>query len=488
MKPSSVFATIGVLAVLALPLLDPLARARIFTGVFAGGGLALTLLIGGILIAVISGILEKYGAMILGILAVVIAIPVSMSAAWNADVILRNGVEVVASETELLPETGLRAPYLIAERQASSNSSGTVGDITGTTHLAGSNKYSTLVERRGWLRPGYETMIVQQLALTGQATGERCDFAPHANKRMNGFLGNSLTRAIAGIDHSLVAKDTDTWGYCDDGTPKIVVPVTKIKNWATPHNVPAGVVIYNGATDQLEYKTTIESGELPGPAVSISQSRRVNASLATLNGGWWSTHILKSTGITDEPKDADDTNLGSHSNFSLSYDKDQFGFFSPFTSRASSRTIDHVSVMDSSKVTAGAHADTKLYALKTPRQSNAATADKIKADYSSLSDWATGMAVMEIVPGGEGIWHASIGQKQNVNYRVQLSADGSSCLLTATGTKLRCSTDATDAPGEAPEAGTEIAVVDPTGLTNEQLKTLHEALVKEIHARIGAEQ
>ena len=450
-KPLAIAGTV-LLAVLASPLLDPLTRARVFTGVFLGGGLALTLLVAGILLA-LFGLLfsKKPGVTRLGLLAAVIAVPLALAASWNANVHLRDTVAVVSAEEELLPETGLRAPYLVAERQASSNSSGTVGDITGTTYLAGKNVYSTLVERRGLLRPGYETMIVQQLALTGQATGERCDFAPQANKRMNGFLGNSLTRAIAGIDTGLIAKDVDTWGYCENGTPKIVVPVTKLENWLAPRDVPAGVVVYDGSTDELEYRPEVASGQLPGPAVSISQSRRVNASLATLNGGWWSTNVLKSTGITDEPKDEDDTNLGSHSNFALSYGEQQFGFFSPFTSRASSRTIDHVAVLDSSQVSAGTNAAATLHTLQTPRQSNAATADKIKADYSSLSDWATGMTVMEIVPGGEGIWHASIGQKQNVNYRVQLNADGSSCLLTATGNKLRCSNDAEPAPGSLPE-------------------------------------
>ncbi|GAA1497550.1 hypothetical protein [Paeniglutamicibacter kerguelensis] len=485
MKKSLFIAGAVLLAILAIPLLDPLTRARVFTGVIFGGGLALTLLVTGILTALFGLFSKKRGVAVLGVVAAVVAVPLAFAASWNANVHLRDTVAVVSAEDELLPETGLRAPYLVAERQASSNSSGTVGDITGTTYLAGKNVYSTLVERRGWLGPGYETMIVQQLALTGQATGERCDFATQANRRMNGIFGNSLTRAIAGIDTGLIAKDVDTWGYCDNGTPKIVVPVTKLENWLAPRDVPAGVVVYNGSTDELEYRPEIASGELPGPAVSISQSRRVNASLATLNGDWWSTNILKSTGITDEPKDEDDTNLGSHSNFSMNYGEDRFGFFSPFTSRASSRTIDHVAVLDSSQARAGEHASAKLYTLRTPRQSNAATADKIKADYSSLSDWATGMAVMEIVPGGEGIWHASIGQKQNVNYRVQLNADGSSCLLTATGNKLRCSTDAEPAPGSSPEGNAGTGMVDPSGLSNEELKSLHEAIVKELHERLG---
>ena len=146
-----------------------------------------------------------------------------------------------------------------------------------------------------------------------------------------------------------------------------------------------------------------------------------------------------------------------------------------------------MAVLDSSQVSAGTNAGATLHTLQTPRQSNAATADKIKAGYSSLSGWATAMTVMEIVPGGEGIWHASIGQKQKVNYGVQLNADGSSCLLSATVNRPRCSNDDEPAPGSLPEGSTGNGVVDPSGLTNEHLKTLHEAIWKELHARIPAE-
>lgn len=485
MKPTALFSIIGGLAIFALPLLDPLFRARVFTGIFMGGGFALTLFLAAVIILLVSLFNNAWGGVIAAALIAVISVGTSMGAAWNASTALRDSVQVVTADKELLPETGLRAPYQIAERQASSNSSGTVGDLQGTSYLPGEDKYSTLVHRRGFMNPGYETMIVQKLALTGQAAGERCDFSPAADKRMDGFFGHSLTRAIAGIDTSLIAKSEDTWGYCEDGTPKVVVPVTKLKNWFAPVDVPAGVVIYNGSTDQLEYKPVVESGELPGPAVSISQSRRINASLATLNGNWWTTNILKSTGITDELKDEDDTNIGSHSNFSLSYGENQYGFFSPFTSRASSRTIDDVAVLDASQVTAGVQASAKLYHLQTPRQSNAATADRIKADYSNLNDWATGMAVMEIVPGGEGIWHASVGQKQNVNYRLQLNADGSSCLLSAQGKKLRCSTDdLIESEDGKPAAGSDL--IDPAGLSDDALKQLHEAILSEVHQRIAS--
>lgn len=165
--------------------------------------------------------------------------------------------------------------------------------------------------------------------------------------------------------------------------------------------------------------------------------------------------------------------IGSHSNFGLNHADQKFGLFSPFTSRASSRSINHVAVLFRSRVTVGTSSSSKLYALFQARQSNAATADRIKADSLSLSDWARGMAVMEIVPGGERTWHASTGQKQNVDYRVLLNAHGSSCPITATGNKLRCPTDAEDAPSEMLEGGVGHGSIDPSGMSNDQLRTLH---------------
>lgn len=143
---------IFVLAILALPLLDPLTRARLFTGIIFGGGLKLALAVVGILLILI-GLGTKKWLLKLGVVIALLAIPVAFASHWSSQVALRDSVKEVSPEEELLPQTGLRAPYLVAERQASSNSSGTVGDISGTTYLAGDNSYSTLVERRGIFRP-----------------------------------------------------------------------------------------------------------------------------------------------------------------------------------------------------------------------------------------------------------------------------------------------------------------------------------------------
>jgi hypothetical protein len=402
---------------------------------------------------------------------------------WDRATALRDSVAVSA---EPLPEMALRAPFVVAERQASSNLSGTVGNIGETDYLPPQDAYSTLVNRPGLFQPGYEVLLSQRLALTGQAEGARCGFSAAAQKRMGGMFGHSLERAIAARDFMLIAKERDAWGYCDGETPVVVVPLTKLHNWLSPRDVPAGVAVYNGTTGELRIQDTVEPGDLPGPAVSISQAERINDSLQTYGGSPWST-LLVQTGLTDQPKDEDDTNLGNFTNFSLAVGpQGGEGYVSPFTSRASSRSIDVVTVLDTARATAGQPASVALYRLASPRQSNAATADRIKADYADLPGWATGLEIMEIVPGGEGTWHASIGLRQNVTHRVELKADGSSCLLTATGQRLSCSGTAGPAEpvedgGSGVDAGTDLSTLDDA-----ELMRFHDAVVAELHRRLTA--
>jgi hypothetical protein len=145
------------------------------------------------------------------------------------------------------------------------------------------------VERKGNFNPGYAAIINQTIALTGQATGKPCLFdEKNASQRMDGWFGNSLTRAIAAKDSMLIAKKDDAWGYCDGDAPKVVVPVTKLSRWINPIHVPTGVAIYDGHTGNVEIRSEVKAGDLPGPVIALSYVQRVNASLATHNGDWWS--------------------------------------------------------------------------------------------------------------------------------------------------------------------------------------------------------
>lgn len=486
---AGVFGTLGVLAAVGLPLLDPLTRARFVNVTLIEWGFPLLLLaVIGVAVSVAISAKNTAATVLVGVLSLGGLIFYDNARSYNT---LLEYASTVHDTADPMPALKERAPFLVAERQASSNLSGINGQIDATDYLADSNHYSTLVARKGIGNPGYAAIINQTIALTGQASGKPCLFdEKKAGQRMDGWFGNSLTRAIAAKDSMLIAKKDDAWGYCDGDTPKIVVPVTKLNGWLNPVHVPAGVAIYDGKTGDVEIREEVKAGELPGPVIGLSYVQRLNDSLATRGGDWWSM-IMGQSGISDELKDANDPNKDNSSAFSLAY-KDAPGsvYASPFTSRASSRSIEHVALLESGHVKAGESPSANLFQLKTPRQSNSATADKVKADYSDL-DWATGLSVQEIIPVSHDTWAASIGLNQNVVFRIQVKDDGSSCLI-KDGKTLRC----VDAAGQAsgadgkpvsdPSTGSAGVPGEISGLSNEELAKLQDTVTREVLKRLSA--
>lgn len=474
------------LFIIALPLLDPLMRARFVNTVLISGGVPWLIVLLAVGAAVYSAFkLERsapaVAALVIGVMALV---GYGQWRTWNQ--VTYYAATITASE-EKVPTFKERAPHSVAKRQATSNLSGINGQVGNTSYLADSDQYTTLVDRKGLFNPGYTAIISQNIALTGQATGKPCLVDDGARDRMDGWFGNSLTRAIAAESTTYVANKSDAWGYCDtvDGepVPKVVVPLTKLQGWLRPVHVPAGVAVYDGSTGDLQIHDEINAGELPGPAVGLSYSERVNDSLKSFGGSYWST-LMGQTGLTDVVKDDDDPNSGNSTNFSLAYkEADGSVFVSPFTSRASSRSIDAVSVLESGQVKAGEPAAATLHRLDLARQSNAATADKIKADFSDLPGWATGLEIMEVIPVSSDEWAASIGLNQNVVYRVMIKADGSSCLEDALGEPIRCTGEPTaGAPSEsAPGSGS----AELSGMTNEQLAQMQQDVTNEVLRRLS---
>lgn len=482
-KRDALILSIVVIAVFSLPLLDPLTRARFVNDFVITWGFPILLL------AIVAG-----ATYIAYTKATSWVVPVAIAAIGLAGVIGYGTVRAystalvyastVQDSTEGMPALKERAPYVVAERQASSNLSGINGQISGTDYLADSNHYSTLVDRKGVGNPGYVAIINQTIQLTGQAAGQPCLFDENAAQRMDGWFGNSLTRAIAAQDSLLIAVKGDAWGYCDGDTPKIVVPVTKLNGWINPVHIPAGVAIYDGKTGAVEIRDEVKAGELPGPVIGLSYVERVNASLATRGGDWWSM-VQNQSGISDELKDSNDPNKDNASSFSLAK-KDQPGsvYASPFTSRASSRSIEHVALLESGHVKAGQSPSVSLYQLEKPRQSNSATADKLKADYSTVA-WSTGLAVQEIIPVSHDTWAASIGLNQNVVYRVLVKDDGSSCLM-QDGKTIRCVDAGGQPAGSTDEGGTSPAATSELGaLSNEDLAKLQSAVTAEVLKRLN---
>lgn len=479
------FGAAGVLAVLALPLLDPLMRARFVNAILIEWGFPLLLMAVFALVLYLAISTERLGAaIVVGVLGLGGLIAYDAARSYNSDLAYASTVH---DSTDPMPALKERAPFLVAQQQASSNLSGINGQIAATDYLADSNRYATLVDRKGFGNPGYAAIMSQTIALTGQASGKPCLFdEKQANQRMDGIFGNSLTRAIAAKDSMLIAKKDDAWGYCDGDTPKIVVPVTKLNGWINPVHIPAGVAVYDGKTGDVEIRSEVMAGELPGPAVALSYVQRINASLATRNGTWWSM-VQNQSGISDELKDSNDPNKGNSSEFSLAY-KDEPGsvYASPFTSRASSRSIEHIALLESGHVKAGESPSVHLYQLGKPRQSNSATADKLKADFSDVA-WSTGLTVQEIIPVSHDTWAASIGLNQNVVYRVLVKDDGSSCLI-KDGQSIRCIDAEGRAVGALQETGAPSGGVpgDIGGLSNDELAKLQSSVTAEVLKRLSS--
>lgn len=482
-RPGSPAVPLGVIiaaAVLALPfLIDPLARARFLNHVLIIWGMPLLIIAAAAGIALMLAVRDRAGAatavLVLGFLVLTGFTTVR---GYQAHVYYNSTVEETADP---LPDFADRAPQQVAAKQATSSLSGINGTPERTAYLPADDRYTTLVAKPGPLNPGYAALVSQEIALTGQAKGDTCRFTGQADRRLDGFFGHSLPRAVAGEDARLMVNKADAYGYCYGDTPFVVVPVTRLEGFLVPVHVPAGAVLYNGDTGQVSIADADEAAELPGGSIGISYSERVNASMRTWDGSWWSS-LIKQTGLTDELKDSEDTNTLNATNFALDTG-DGPAFATPLTYRAASVTIDAVLVMESNAAP-GEVPRAVMHKLAVPRSSNAATADRIKADFPSLS-WASGLFIQEIVPAADGEWSASIGLNQNVTHRVLVKDDGSSCLQDARGNVITCS-------GDEPEdnAGTGPAATVPgdiSGLSDAELQQLLKSVTDEVFNRLAKE-
>lgn len=466
-----------VAVVLALPfLIDPLARARFLNHVLIIWGLPLLIVAAAAVTALVLSATDRGAAsvavLILGLIAV---IGFTTVRAHQTHLYYASTVEESADP---MPDFSDRAPQQVAAKQATSSLSGINGTPERTAYLPSDDRYTTLVAKPGPMNPGYAALVSQEIALTGQAKGDTCRFSGEADRRLDGFFGHSLPRAIAGEDVRLMVNGADAYGYCDGDTPFVVVPVTRLEGFVIPVHVPAGAVLYNGATGETRVADEDEAADLPGGSVGISYSERVNASMSVWGGSWW-TSLIKQTGLTDELKDSEDTNSLNATNFALAT-SDGTSFATPLTYRAASVTIDAVLVMESN-AKPGETPRAVMHKLATPRASNAATADRVKEEFPSLS----GLFIQEIVPAADGEWSASIGLNQFVTHRVLVKDDGSSCLQDARGKVIACSGDE---PVQETETSTAGVPDDISGLTDSELASLLESVSAEVKARLSAQR
>lgn len=379
------------------------------------------------------------------------------------------------------PEFGQRAAFTVARDQIQS----TAGDIHGTfvddtTYMPQENVYTTLMERPGM--HGYIALEVENVQLTGQAHSTMCKFSDQADRKIGGWWSHNIWRAIVSQKANVFFTAEDAYGYCDNNTPMVVIPLLQWKGLFPAVAVPAGVAVYNGSTGETKVYDKSPK-DLPGPVFPISVAAKMREATAAL-GGYWDWQKSRVGYTTADGEGTAETNI---SEFALmNKDSNSPVYATPLTSRLQSQSIVALGVVEAGTANAGEIPTYTIYKLPEPRLSNGSVNDRLRSDYSQDVGWASGLKVFEIAPLNAGDWVASIGMSKNVAFRVLVKADGSSCLERADGTKLRCA-DGSPTPGGAttsvviPGSSEELAKLSDADLSN-----LLDQLTNEVKRRLSA--
>ena len=482
-----VFVLVVVLALGALAVFDPLTRARVL--ILLGYWwipVAIVVVMG--IVAAAASRVSAGAAVALGLIGVVGAVGFMGLRSWNTTTYY---ADLSADATAADMSFKARVPHSIADSSATSSQGGVTGEAVGTKHLPGSETYTTLVERKGLMGPGYIAMISQRFDASGATVDQvrtdsgvqGCEFDKAAHHRIGGLFTNSLERVVTGHSAALRVDDGDVWAFCDGDTPKVIVPVTRIAGVMDRHHVPAGVVVYDGKTGESEWKREVASGELPGPVVGIFYSEQINSTMDHRDREGFVSVLFNQTGYTDDLKDSGDDPNGDNSSLAIADADGKPVYASSMTRVASSTSVEFLQVIDASQVKAGQAPKMTFHKLDQPRESNAVLADKVRDTHNNLDAWkVAGTRVQEIAPGPDGDWIASIGSDRTTFYRVAVHADGS---MDLTDVSRRPAGDGSDTSGAEGETGSDPALPKVADLTPDQLVELGRMVNEELAARIS---
>lgn len=410
---------------------------------------------------------------------------------YNVDKQYDAGLRVVKAD---MPTYAQRGAQPVADASAKSNLGDVVGTLDAVRFVANgsTDSWNALVERKATFG-GYAAVEVQHVALTGSSSATDCTFSSNANRRIGGSFTHSLERAIAAVHSGAKINDGDVYGYCQAADhPMVVVPLTKQVGWLYSHEVPAGVAVYDGKTGQVTYYAHVAAGQLPGPVYPISLATKQREASAAV--GSFADYWHNRTGYEDTSSDANDPNGDNRAEFSLRKAAGGSSFVTPLTERGASTSIAAVGVLDNDAVTAGSYAPFVVHTLAKPRSANSTVAQHIRGDYGDMPEWAAHMEIFEITPVGPDTWVASLGQNQDINYRVLVKADGSSCLQRADGSTIRCGkVTGTNGNGVgvalAPGATGPVPVPADgrlSALSNAQLLQLQQQITTELGSRLSS--
>ncbi|MBT2448676.1 hypothetical protein J7F03_16575 [Streptomyces sp. ISL-43] len=348
--------------------------------------------------------------------------------------------------TEAVPELAARAPYVVGKAQAAPHLGDVTGEISDITYLPDSDRFATLVERRGWLS-GYEVGLVQDIPLGGNSrTQQRCSFDVEvADARIGGWFNHNLGRKISALKRWVRFDAGDAYVTCEDGTPIVVVPLKRQTGVLVVTERPAGLALYDGRTGRLTITT--DTAAVPGPSYPLSLAARQREGTAAVGSfaDWW----FERSGW-DESEDG--ANEGNESEFTLQY-RDTSGrsaYVTPLTPQGEASSVVAVSTVPT-RHQGGGLAPMTVHRLSPTWSSPKALVALIKAEYRDVCCYNDDR-VFEVVPTGGSTWTATVGSEQNIRYRVegrgQVDGREATCLKAADGALIRCAYAAPGSPEE----------------------------------------
>lgn len=428
----------------------------------------------------------------IGVIGAIILIPTffffSFKVGYDTD---RQYVADTQIVKEDAPSYSERAPWQVAVSTARQSMQELRGEAQATKSLATEGEFgvwNTLVTRKGPFN-GYEavqTVDTPLFGVTPLSSVSSCEFNQSAALRLGGELPhNDLGRAVyAAAPWNVKFDDSDVYAYCDeDDTPIVVLPLKQLDGWYAAYWTAYGVATYNGKTGALTITTDgDEIAKIPGPVYPMTLAER-SRSAYNASGDWWQ-YLTNVSGYDDTEKDGDDPNVGNQTEFQLRLqDKLDADYVTPLTPRGESTTIVGLATVDTSKFTTGTRNSVTVYPQN--RNANSTVANNITSNYSWMPDWASGLQIFEIVPGEDGNWVASLGQKQSVVYRAIVTPEGDVTLYNENGQEVtRSNANSTDDGTEPAEPGAA-ADSDLNDLTTEQLRELGQRVLDELASRGG---
>lgn len=317
-----------------------------------------------------------------------------------------------------MPDMNIRTPYSVAQAQSRTTLSNIPGaDLIDTTTRFDQHgdKFTTLAKGRDLLG-NYAAVAVQHFPLTGRSKGTQCVFSDNARHILGGDFNHNLGRLINEKKRGVNWSESDAYGLCtDEGTPLVVIPLKKQVGWAVVTEVPAGVAIYNGHTDEVSVET--DTSKLEGATYPLSLAARQRESSKALGGVW---QYLRSQ-IGWRPAEGE-VNSANSREFVLGGKDGRMRYITPLSNQGNSTGIAAVAVLDADDEQYGQRSELVVHVTDPTWVSVEAVEARIKADYQDIPNWQT-ISVQEVVPVGPNHWVATLGNDQNTQYRVEGTGD-----------------------------------------------------------------